>query len=89
MFALQKWWERYRRDTQHMKTSKVTEYMIKYLREQEISIFLLSEQTKIPKEKLCPGYQEPLLADEFLRLCVALHLSPEKISKDIKEQKCE
>mgnify|MGYP004596616867 CR=1 FL=1 len=66
-----------------MGESRVTEYMIKYLKDTGISSRKIAEQTKIPEDKLKPGYKEPLLADEFLRLCVLLKLSPEKISGEI------
>lgn len=67
-----------------MGQSKVTEYMINYLKENGISGEEVCRQVKIAPEKLKKDYNEPLLADEFLRLCVHLKLSPEKISKDIK-----
>ena len=42
-------------------------------------------QVKTIKEKLHPDYKEPLLAEEFLELCVFLQLSPEAIAKTIRK----
>ena len=69
--------------------SEVTEYMIKYLHENSLSSRTVSEQTGVPKEKLQQGYKEPLLADEFLRLCVYLKISPEKIASELKRKESE
>ena len=71
------------------QTSEVTEYMIKYLCENSLSSGLVSQKTGIPEEKLRPGYKEPLLADEFLRLCVYLKISPEKIASALKRNESE
>ncbi len=72
-----------------MERSGVTEYIINYLCENKIQPKEIAEQTGIPENKLKPGYKEPLLADEFLRLCVVLCISPEKIASELKEEKCE
>lgn len=66
-----------------MGQSKVTEYILNYMNENNIPSRILSNQTGILEEKLSPNYKEPLLADEFLRLCVYLKLSPEEISRQI------
>lgn len=71
------------------QTSEGTEYMIKYLCENSLSSGLVSQKTGIPEEKLRPGYKEPLLADEFLRLCVYLKISPEKIASALKRNESE
>ena len=71
------------------QTSEVTEYMIKYLCENSLSSGMVSQKTGIPEEKLRPGYKEPLLADEFLRLCVYLKISPEKIASELKRNESE
>ena len=40
------------------------------MQEKGISASEISEQTQVPEEKLHPDYKEPLLAEEFLELCV-------------------
>lgn len=67
----------------------VTEYMIRYIHENQISIRQISEKTGISEEKLKSGYKEPLLADEFLELCVALDLRPEKIASALWKERSE
>ena len=71
------------------QTSEVTEYMIKYLCENSLSSGQVSQKTGIPEEKLRPGYKEPLLAYEFLRICVYLNISPEKIASELKRNESE
>ena len=66
-----------------MEKSRVTEYILTYMRENQITASELSEKTGIAEEKLGPDYTEPLLAEEFLRLCALLRLSPEEISREI------
>ena len=66
-----------------MEKSRVTEYILTYMRENQITASELSEKTGIAEEKLCPDYKEPLLAEEFLELCVLLKLSPEEIIKSM------
>ena len=66
-----------------MEQSRVTEYILNYMKEHNILSSTISEQTGIPEEKLTAAYKEPLFADEFLRLCVFLHLSPEEIAHQI------
>lgn len=66
-----------------MEQSKVTEYILEYMKEHHIMSSTLSRQTGIPEEKLTPDYKEPLLAEEFLRLCAFLRLSPEEIAYHI------
>ena len=72
-----------------MKNSKVTDYMLNYMEKNKISIDQISEKTGISKEKLTKDYTEPLLAEEFLELCVALQLSPEKVRHEINLKKNE
>ncbi len=66
-------------------TSKVTDYIISYLKEEKITAWQIANETGIEAEKLSEGYEHPLDADEFLRLCVHLHLKPEDISRAIRE----
>ena len=68
-----------------MNKSRVTEYILAYMQEKGISASEISGQTGIPEEKLYPDYSEPLLAEEFLELCVFLRLSPEEILKNIRK----
>lgn len=72
-----------------MEKSKVTEYMICYIRKNRISRAWISEKTGIPEQKLRKNYEEPLCADEFLRLCVVLDLTPEKIASELRKEKNE
>ena len=51
--------------------------------EHNLSSSVISKKTGIAEKKLCPEYGEPLLADEFLRLCAYLKISPEKIRENI------
>ena len=69
-----------------MEKSRVTEYILTYMRENQITASELSEKTGIAEEKLCPDYKEPLLAEEFLRLCALLRLSTEEISREIRRK---
>ena len=66
-----------------MEESRVTEYILQYMKEHHILSSTLSRETGISVEKLVPEYKEALLADEFLRLCVYLKLSPEEIAVKI------
>ena len=66
-----------------MEKSRVTEYIIHYLCINRISTAQISEITGIPEAKLKAGYTEPLLADEFLQLCVLLDLKPETVADAI------
>ena len=70
---------------ERMNKSRVTEYILAYMQEKGISASEISEQTQVPEEKLHPDYKEPLLAEEFLELCVFLQLSPEAIAKTIRK----
>ena len=63
-----------------MEESRVTEYILQYMKEHHILSSTLSRETGISEEKLVSEYKEALLADEFLRLCVYLKLSPEEIA---------
>lgn len=77
--------EHMRKGAERMNKSRVTEYILAYMQEKGISASEISEQTQVPEEKLHPDYKEPLLAEEFLELCVFLQLSPEAIAKTIRK----
>lgn len=77
--------ERMRKGAERMNKSRVTEYILAYMQEKGISASEISEQTQVPEEKLHPDYKEPLLAEEFLEICVFLQLSPEAIAKTIRK----
>ena len=77
--------ERMRKGAERMNKSRVTEYILAYMQEKGISASEISEQTQVPEEKLHPDYKEPLLAEEFLELCVFLQLSPEASAKTIRK----
>lgn len=62
-----------------MKKSAVTECFLKYFEKNRIKSVWISEKTGIPERKLKNGYEEPLTADEFLRLCQFLQIEPEDI----------
>lgn len=62
-----------------MERSKVTDYMIKYLEETDISPEQVSNETGIPIEKLRRDYTVSLASDEFLELCVYLQIRPEMV----------
>lgn len=72
-----------------MEKSRVTEYMISYICKNRISRVWISEKTGIPEQKLSENYEEPLYADEFLKLCVVLDLVPEKIARELREMEHE
>ncbi len=65
--------------------SKVTDYIISYLKEENLTAEQVAKETGIAKQKLSEGYVHPLDADEFLRLCVYLRLKPEDISRSIRK----
>lgn len=66
-----------------MAKSKTTDYIIQYLKKNQIPVKWVVEKLGIAEEKLDIGYTEPLLADEFLELCAFLHLRPEDIAEEI------
>lgn len=72
-----------------MRTSEVTNYIIRLLRENHISSRQISLQTAVPETKLMEGYSAPLLSDEFLRVCVALDIRPEQVSEALNIKKRE
>ena len=67
-----------------MTISKVTDYIISYISDHQISGEQIAKDTGVPIEKLRTGYTEPLLAEEFLELCLYLKLKPEDITRQIK-----
>lgn len=64
-----------------MNKSRVTEYILAYMQEKGISASEISEQTQVPEEKLHPDYKEPLLAEEFLELCVFYSYHRKRLQK--------
>ncbi len=67
-----------------MGDSKVTDFMIGYLRENGISAEWAAAVCGIPQEKIMDGYTEPLATEEFLTLCVRLLISPEEVADAIR-----
>lgn len=67
-----------------MRLSNVTDYMIYYLRKNNISAKQIAGELGIAEEKITDGYEEPLYADEFLELCFRLQLRPEDIAAAIR-----
>jgi len=69
-----------------MGKSAVTDYFLKYFEENRINIGEISEKTGIKKHKLSKEYKTPLTAEEFLRLCIFLRISPEEIRKNMQRK---
>ena len=72
-----------------MGSSRVTDYIIDYLKTNGITPEQMENETGIPAEKLRVGYQKALDGDEFLLLCHHLRLRPEKIASCIRSEKRE
>lgn len=68
-----------------MGSSKVTDYIIDYLEKNGIPAWEAAKIADIPREKLSRGYSEPLMADEFLELCVWLGIYPEEVAAAIRD----
>lgn len=68
-----------------MGKSKVTDYMIDYMKKNRISTSEMAAEVGILEGKMQEGYAEPLLADEFLALCVRLRLRPEEVATAIRD----
>ena len=66
-----------------MDLRKSSEFFLKYFEENGINVDEISEKTGIKKHKLSKEYKTPLTAEEFLRLCVFLQISPEEIRKKL------
>ena len=66
-----------------MGKSAVTDYFLEYFEKNRININEISEKTGIKKHKLSKEYKTPLTAEEFLRLCVFLQISPEEIREKL------
>lgn len=61
---------------------KAEKYLLEYVREHNMSSKGIEADTGINLEKIVLEEQE-LMADEFLRLCVYLNITPEEISDQI------
>lgn len=66
-----------------MSSSRVTNYVMHYLKMNGITAEQIERETGISAEKLSKGYKEPLDAEEFLMLCAHLGLEPEDITREI------
>ncbi|WP_370776226.1 hypothetical protein [Roseburia sp.] len=62
-----------------MGKSKVTDYMIRYIEENQMDAKSLAAHAGIDAGKLREDYEEPLDAEEFLTLCVCLGIQPEQV----------
>lgn len=62
-----------------MEESKALEYLIDYMKKNEISVKKLSEELGRSEGAAGEAGAEPLYADEFLELCLWLHLRPEEV----------
>lgn len=69
-----------------MDKSAVTDFFLEYFENNRMDIEKISEKTGIKTRKLSKDYKKPLTAEEFLRLCVFLGISPEEIRKSIQEK---
>lgn len=67
-----------------MKQTRVTEYLIEYLKDCHISPETVSAATGIDAYKLKDGCLRPLTAEEFLELCVYLKIRPEDVWAAVK-----
>ena len=66
-----------------MGKSAVTDYFLEYFEKNRINIDEISEKTGIKMHKFSKEYKTPLTAEEFLRLCVFLKISPEEVRKKL------
>lgn len=62
-----------------MEKSRVTDYLLQYMKQHQISAAWAAKAAEIDVDKLTEDYKEPLLSDEFLELCVVLHIRPEDV----------
>ena len=67
-----------------MEKSRVTEYILTYMRENQITSSELSEKRRgIAEEKLCPDYKEPLLAEGISKIvCITEIISGRNFQRD-------
>lgn len=68
----------------NMEKSAVTEFFLDYFEKNKIKKEWISEKTGILEEKISRDYQEPLTAEEFLKLCAFLCIQPEEVLVVIK-----
>lgn len=66
-----------------MRKSEVTEYFLKYFEKNRINIEEISDITGIKIEKISENYKKALSAEEFLKLCAYLRITPEEVRADI------
>jgi len=69
-----------------MGKSAVTDYFLNYFEKNRMNSKEISEKTGIKSHKLSKEYKTPLTAEEFLRLCVFLGISPEEIRKNLQRK---
>jgi len=62
-----------------MEKSAVTEFFLDYFEKNKIKKEWISEKIGILQEKISRDYKEPLIAEEFLRLCAFLDIQPEEV----------
>lgn len=72
--------EHMRKGAERMNKSRVTEYILAYMQEKGISASEISEQTQVGR-KTASDYKEPLLAEEFLELCVFYSYHRKRLQK--------
>lgn len=57
----------------------MTGKLARYIKENQLSVEDISNETHIAKQKLCENAKEPLNATEFLTLCAYLNIKPENL----------
>lgn len=68
-----------------MEESKAMEYLIDYMKRNHISVKMLADELGRTNKDGGETEPEPLLADEFLELCLWLHLRPEEVAAAIRD----
>ncbi|MEG0962377.1 MAG: hypothetical protein RSD28_00020 [Lachnospiraceae bacterium] len=59
--------------------NRATQWLADYMVQNHISSKKAAEELHISDDKLCVGTKQALEADEFMKLCVYLHIRPEEI----------
>jgi len=67
-----------------MEKSAVTEFFLEYFEKNRINRDYISENTGIEVEKISGNYRQPLTAEEFLKLCLFLGITPEQVQMHIR-----
>lgn len=68
-----------------MQIRNAADWIANYIKEQGFSAKDISFRLKLPEDKLQGGRSAELSAEEFLDICSYLHVTPERIRKEISE----